>query len=77
MLTIPAYPTRQCTSRGTTGITHIEVALYGPVVRQVKTTPPRIVILGLCHLGRVAQQETPVAVKVQSLARLCLQPHQR
>ena len=77
VLSIPTYTARQSASRGTTGITHLEVALNSPVVRHVELPPPRIVILGLRHLSRVAQQETPVAVKVQSLSCLCLQPHQR
>ena len=54
MLPVPPDSTRQGTTAGTTGVTHVEVALDGPVVGHIETAPIAVVIIHLRHLSRVA-----------------------
>ena len=69
-LPVPADATGEGTAGGAAGVAIVEIALDGPVVRNIESAPMGIVILRTGHLGRVAQDELPVVIKTNSLSGL-------
>ena len=55
MFAVPAHTARECATASTTGITHVEIALDGPIMWYRKLTPMAIVVIYLRHLNGVAQ----------------------
>ena len=70
VLAIPADATRQGSPTRSTGMTSIEVALYGPIVRHIETTPIAVIVICRRHLYGVTQHETPVLIEALSLSCL-------
>ena len=67
---VPPDATGEGTAGGAAGVAIVEIALDGPVVRDIESAPMGIVILRTGHLSRVAQDELPVVIKTNSLSGL-------
>ena len=67
---VPPDATGEGTTGGAAGVAIVEIALDGPVVRDIESAPMGIVILRTGHLSRVAQDELPVVIKTNSLSGL-------
>ena len=72
-LPVPADATGEGTAGGAAGVAIVEIALDGPVVRDIESAPMGIVILRTGHLSRVAQNELPVVIKTNSLSGITSQ----
>ena len=77
MLPVPSDSPWQGTTACATGVSHIEVALDGPVVGHVEQSPTCIVIVRLRHLGTVSQYKPPALVEVHSFSRLHRRSHEQ
>ena len=51
MLSVPPYSSRQGSSTCTTWVSHVEVALNGPVMGHIELTPETVVVIHLRHLS--------------------------